>query len=215
MSKEAIYEKFSQAVINGDEELAEKTAHEAVEAKLDASEAIVEGLSKGMATVGELFENQEYFLAEVILAADAFQAGVKILKPHIKVDADAPKYKAIIATVQGDTHDIGKNIVGIMLGAAGFDVIDLGRDVPPKVVVERVKQEGKALVGLSALMTTSMVSIRKTLELLRAEGVRDQAKVIIGGASVSQRFADEIGADGYSVDGPSAVRLARRLVENF
>ncbi|PAW79956.1 MAG: cobalamin-binding protein [Verrucomicrobia bacterium Tous-C9LFEB] len=212
MSKELILKKFTDAVVNGDEDLAVEAANEAIASNLDATEAIVDGLSKGMGIVGEYFESQEYFLPEVIVASEAFKAGVKILQPHIKVQQGTKPSKIVIGTVQGDTHDIGKNIVGIMLGAAGFEVIDVGRDVSPKAFVDKVKETNADLLGLSALMTTSMVNMKKVLALLNEEGVRGQVKVMIGGAAISQRYADEIGADGYSVDAVAAVRLAQKLV---
>lgn len=212
MSKELILQKFTDAVVNGDEDLAIEAAHEAIDTKLDATEAIVDGLSKGMAIVGEYFESQEYFLPEVIVASEAFKAGVKILQPHIKIEQGSKRSKVVIGTVQGDTHDIGKNIVAIMLGAAGFEIIDVGRDVTPKTFVDKVKETNADIVALSALMTTSMVNMRKVLALLIEEGVRDKVKVMIGGAAISQRYSDEIGADGYSVDAVAAVRLAQKLV---
>jgi len=212
MSKE-IFKKLQEAVIEGEEDVAVAAAKEAVAAGVDASEAIVEGLAKGMETVGRYFEEQRYFLTEVILSSYAFQAGVKVLKSHIKVEAESPGI-LVLGTVLGDTHDIGKNIVGIMFGAAGYEVHDLGRDVAPEAFVQKVRETKANILGLSALMTTSMDSMKSVIKLLKDEGLRDSVKVIIGGAPVSNRYAQQIGADGYATNAVHAIRVAKDLLEN-
>ncbi len=211
MSEQQILEQLAQAVIDGDEDLADSVAQQAIAAGLDAGVAIVDGLAKGMEVVGRYFEEQEYFLPEVVMASLAFQNGVKILKPHLPTQVAQPGV-VVIGTVQGDTHDIGKNLVGIMLEAAGFEVHDAGRDVPPEVFTAKVRETQANLLGLSALMTTSMVGMKAVVDLLKQEGLRDNVKIMIGGAPVSERYAQDIGADGYSTDAVSAVRLAKRLL---
>jgi corrinoid protein of di/trimethylamine methyltransferase len=209
--KEEIFTQLSDAVVEGDEDLAISAAKRILEEGFDPTEAIMIGLAGGMAIVGEYYENQRYFLTEVIISAEAFNAGVGVLLPHLKNDVDSPGV-AVIGTVLGDTHDIGKNIVGIMLGAAGFVVHDAGRDVSPADFIAKVKETQADILGLSALMTSSMVNMKKVVDLLVTEGIRDEVKVIIGGAPVSQRYANEIGADGYSADAVAAVRLAKSLL---
>lgn len=212
MSNQKIFEKLAKAVVNGNEDEAVAAANEAIEAKLDATEAIIGGLAKGMEIVGHYYEAQKYFLPEVILGSLALNAAVKVLKPHIKVEAESPG-RVVLGTVQGDTHDIGKNIVGIMLGAAGYEVHDAGRDVPPEVFAGKVRETKADILGLSALMTTSMANMRLVIDLLDKEGIRDSVKVLVGGAPVSQRFAENIGADGYAANAVSAVRVARELLQ--
>lgn len=211
MSKRIILDRLAKAVINGSEEEAAKTAEEAIEVGLDATESIVDGLAKGMEIVGHYYEQQKYFLPEVILASHALNAGVAVLKPHIKTEAKSPGV-VVLGTVFGDTHDIGKNVVGIMFGAAGYEVHDAGRDVAAEVFVKKVKETNADILGLSALMTTSMINMKPVIELLEKEGLREKVKVLVGGAPVSSRFAKEIGSDGYAVDAVSAVRVAKELL---
>jgi corrinoid protein of di/trimethylamine methyltransferase len=213
VSKEEILSRLSKAVVDGDEDLADEAAKDAVITELDASEAIIDGLAHGMAIVGDYFEKQQYFLTEVVVASLAFKAGVAVLKPHIKTVLADGTAAVVIGTVQGDTHDIGKNIVGIMLEAAGFEVHDAGRDVSPESFVEKVRETKALVLGLSALMTSSMVSMKKVIELLVKEGLRDKVKIIIGGAPVSARYAREIGADAYSHDAVDAVRVVKQLLD--
>lgn len=211
MPEQDILGQLSRAVVEGEEEEAAAAAQRALESGIDAGVAIVDGLAKGMEIVGRYFESQRYFLPEVVLASLAFEAGVKVLKPHLKATAAQPGV-VVLGTVQGDTHDIGKNLVGIMLGAAGFEVHDAGRDVPPEAFAAKVRETKADILGLSALMTTSMAGMRAVVELLKKEGLRDQVKIMIGGAPVSERYAKEIGADAYSADAVSAVRLAKSLL---
>jgi dimethylamine corrinoid protein len=211
MAEREILNQLAQAVIDGEEEAAGAIARKAVEAGIDASTAIVDGLAKGMETVGRYFESQRYFLPEVVMASLAFQEGVKVLEPHLTAASERTGV-VVIGTVQGDTHDIGKNLVGIMLGAAGFEVHDAGRDVPPETFAAKIKETKADILGLSALMTTSMAGMKTVIDLLEKEGLRDQVKIMIGGAPVSERYAKEIGADAYSVDAISAVRLAKSLL---
>jgi dimethylamine corrinoid protein len=204
-------EKLAAAVVAGSEEQAVAASREAIDRNLDATEAIIRGLAGGMEIVGQYYESQKYFLTEVVMASTALNAGVAVLKPHIKVEAES-RGSVVLGTVQGDTHDIGKRIVAIMLGAAGYEIHDAGRDVPPERFIELVKETGADVLGLSALMTTSMVNMKTVIEVLSAEGLRDSVKVVVGGAPISRRFAKEIGADGYAANAHQAIKVVDELL---
>lgn len=211
-NKEVLFKKLADSVVDMDEELAVAISNEVIEHNYDAFEAIDKGLSAGMEKAGKLFEEEEYFIPELLMCSEAMYAGLDILKPHIKVDKSEVKLKVIIGVVEGDTHDIGKNLVKIMLETSGFDVIDLGRDVPPSIFVERAKEEKASIIALSTLMTTTMDAMAEVIRILEKENIREKFKIMIGGGPISQGFADKIGADGYSVNAAEAVRLARKLV---
>ena len=211
-NKEVLFKKLADSVVDMDEELAVAISEEVIAQNYDAFEAIDKGLSKGMEKAGELFEEEEYFIPELLMCSDAMYAGLDILKPHIKADKSEVKHKVIIGVVEGDTHDIGKNLVKIMLETSGFDVIDLGRDVPPSIFVERAKEEKASIIALSTLMTTTMDNMAEVIRILDKENIREKFRIMIGGGPISQGFADKIGADGYSVNAADAVRLARKLV---
>ena len=167
-------------------------------------------LIPGIMEVGEKYERKEYFLPQLLLSAETMQTGFELLKPMLTDDENAEAQpKIIMATVEGDIHDIGKNIVCLMLRNHGFTVLDLGKDVPAEVIVDTAKKEGAPLIGLSALMTTTMIRMEEVVNLAKEKGV--QARIIIGGAVVSQAYADRIGADGYAADAVAAVRLAKQL----
>jgi len=210
--KEILFKKLAGSVVDMDEELAISISKEVVAQKYDAFEAIDKGLSKGMEKAGELFEEEEYFIPELLMCSDAMYAGLDILQPHIKVDKSEVKVKIVIGVVEGDTHDIGKNLVKIMLETSGFNVIDLGRDVPPSIFVERAKEEKANVIAISTLMTTTMDGMAEVIRILDKQNIRENFKIMIGGGPISQGFADKIGADGYSVNAAEAVRLARKLV---
>lgn len=210
-NKEKLFGKLSDAVVNMEEEEAITLSMEVVAEKLDAYEAIDQGLSNGMERAGKLFEEEDYFIPELLMCSDAMYAGLDILKPHIKRDEQGEKHIVVIGVVEGDTHDIGKNLVKIMLETAGFDVLDLGRDIPPQNFVDKAKEVNAGIIALSTLMTTTMEGMAEVIRILKQENIRDRFKVIIGGGPISQSFADKIGADGYSVNAADAVRLARRL----
>ncbi|GIM30152.1 dimethylamine corrinoid protein [Clostridium polyendosporum] len=211
-SEQELYSNLSQAVVDMDEDLVIELSNQVVEEKHDAYEAIDKGLSDGMERAGQLFEEEEYFIPELLMCSDAMYAGMEVLKPNIKVDNHTEKHKVVIGVVEGDTHDIGKNLVKIMLETSGFDVVDLGRDVPPITFVEEAINNKADIIALSTLMTTTMDGMDKVIKILNELGVRDKFKVMIGGGPISQSFADKIGADGYSVNAAEAVRLARNLV---
>lgn len=175
-------------------------------------EIITKYLIPAMAEVGDRFERNEFYVPELLIAARAMQGALNILKPLLADTDLKPVGRVVIGTVKGDLHDIGKNLVSMMLQGAGFEIIDLGVDVPPDKFVEVVRGGEVQVVALSALLTTTMPSMKTTIEALKAAGLRDRVKVIIGGAPVTQRYADEIGADGYAPDANSAVRKAKALL---
>ena len=185
----------------------------ALDAGIDPKTILNEAMSKGMSEVGQLFEDWEFFVPEMLVAARAMASGMEILKPRL-IQADVKSAgKVIIGTVQGDLHDIGKNLVGMMLEGAAFEVVDLGADVSPEKFVEAVKENGAQIVALSALLTTTMPSMKATIEALETAGLRDKVKVMVGGAPLSDQYAKEIHADGYSPDANRAVALAKSLID--
>jgi corrinoid protein of di/trimethylamine methyltransferase len=210
--KEHLLKELADAVVDMDEEKAVAAANQVVEKNYDAYEAIEKGLSAGMERAGQLFEDEEYFIPELLICSDAMYAGVEILRPHIRKEDAAEKLRVVIGVIEGDTHDIGKNLVKIMLEASGFDVTDLGRDIPPSRFVESAKEINASIIALSTLMTTTMDGMGKVIQNLKEEGIRERFKVIVGGGPISQRFADRIGADGYAVNAAEAAKLAKRLM---
>ena len=205
-------EKVYQAVMEGDAGEAASQVEAALAAGVPAGEILNKGCIAAMAEVGELFEEGEMFVPEMLIAARAMQAGMNILKPHLGEGEVISAGKVIIGTVAGDLHDIGKNLVGMMLEGAGFEVIDLGTDATAEDFVAAVQANSPDMIGMSALLTTTMPSMTKTIEALTEAGLRDQVKVIIGGAPVTQQSAEKIGADGYAPDASSASRKAKELL---
>ncbi len=205
---EAIY----NAVLEGDAAGAKAGVTAALNASIAPETILKEGLIAAMGEVGRLFEENEYFVPEMLVAARAMQAGLTLLKPHLAAGGAVSTGKVIIGTVKGDLHDIGKNLVAMMLEGAGFEVVDLGTDVAPERFVKAVMEHKPQVIGMSALLTTTMPSMGTTVKALQEAGVREQVKVMIGGAPVTEAFARQIGADGYSTDASSAVRLAKLLV---
>ncbi len=178
----------------------------ALEQNIPADQIIMQGLTAGMEVVGEKFSAKEYYIPDMLASAEAVGAAMDILKPHLEASNIETKGKFAIVTVKGDIHDIGKNIVAILLKGAGYDVHDLGIDIPTDKIVEFVKNEKPNYLGLSALLTTTMVAMGEVVDALKAAGLRDQVKVLIGGAAVSEDYAKEIGADFYCLDGFDAVK---------
>lgn len=207
--------KIFDAVVNGDIQETQNGVNEALAANLPAEQILNGALIPAMTEVGCLFEAQEFYVPEMLLSARAMQSGLKILKPLLASQADSAggqAYpKAAFGTVKGDLHDIGKNLVIMMLEGAGFQVTDLGVDVPPEKFVNAVN-DGAQIIGLSAMLTTTMLNMRATIDTLTEAGVRDKVKVIVGGAPLTQSFAESIGADGFAKDASSAVRKARELI---
>jgi dimethylamine corrinoid protein len=212
-TQQEFYEKLASAVNDLDEDQTAALAHEAVEKGYDAWETIEQGLVAGVDRAGKLFDEEVYFIPELLIAADAMYAGLDILKPHVKRSGEDHKAKVVIGVIQGDTHDIGKNLVRLMLDVGGFEVIDLGRDVPPRTFVDRAKEVGADVIAIGTLMTTTMEGMAEVIRILNEEGVRDEFIVIIGGAPISQSYADKIGADGYGAKASHAVYLAKQLLE--
>ncbi len=210
--KEAVLKDLADAVIQMDEEGAVRLAKEALAAGIDAYEAVTEGLSKGMSVVSDLYDREEYFVPEILLCSDAMYAGIEVLKPHIKAESVGERAGIVIGVVDGDIHDIGKNIVKIMLESAGFDVHDLGRSVPIEKFVDQAEELGARVIAISTLMSTTMEGMRKVVDLLRERGLRDRYKVMIGGCPCSPAFAEDIGADAFGANASEAVSIARKLV---
>ena len=212
--KEDIIQGLSDSVFEMEEEKAAQFAGQAVEEGIDAFEAIDRGLSHGMRRAGDEFENGSYFIPELLLCSDALNAGVNVLKPHIQVnEADGGKTKIVIGVIEGDTHDIGKNLVKTLIEAGGFEIYDIGRDVPPQKFVDTALEKNAVVIAISTLMTTTMTGMQQVIDILNENGVRGNFKVIIGGGPISQSYANRIGADGYSPNAMEAVRLIKGLVK--
>jgi corrinoid protein of di/trimethylamine methyltransferase len=208
-----LYERLSAAVLELDEDRAKELSQEAVDKGFDAWDTIERGLLDGVNRAGKLFDEEEYFVPELLIAADAMYAGLDILRPHIRRKTPDHKRKVVIGVVQGDTHDIGKNLVRILLEVSGFEVHDLGRDVPPRKFVDQALSVDADVIALSTLMTTTMERMRDVVQILKKEKIRDRFKVIVGGSPLSQAFSDRIGADGYSPKAGHAVLLVKRLLK--
>ena len=200
-----------QNVIDGQAAEAEAGVKAALEAGIPADSILNQSLIAAMNEVGRRFENGDFFVPEMLIAARAMQAGLKLLKPRLMEANVKSAGKVAIGTVKGDLHDIGKNLVAMMLEGTGFEVRDLGVDVPPEAFV-KAAQDGAQVIGMSALLTTTMNKMEDTIEALRAAGLRGKVKVLIGGAPVTQDFANRIGADAFAPDASSAARIARQLV---
>jgi corrinoid protein of di/trimethylamine methyltransferase len=213
MKKEELYAKMAKAVIEGNKSEAENLAREAVKAKLDLTEVIEEGYIPGIQKVGELWEKGDYFLPELISGGECMKAAMVILQPELdkaKIKTKS-KGKVVIGTVEGDIHDIGKNLVASMLSANGFDVIDLGADVKLEKFIDKAEETKADFICLSALLTTTMLGQKKAIELLKQKNLYGKYKVLVGGAPANQKWAEEIGADGYAENAMLAVKLAARL----
>jgi corrinoid protein of di/trimethylamine methyltransferase len=200
-----------KAVIEGDAAVAVTATRKALDEGVLPLELISQGIGPAMAEVGKLFEEGEYFVPELLMAARATKDIFVILRPMLAQSGAKPTGHVVLGTVQGDLHDIGKNLVAAMLEGGGFEVTDLGVDVPPEDFIAAVKKKPVQIVGLSALLTTTMPAMKKTIEAFRAAGIREQVKIMVGGAPITQIYADAIGADGYGESAASSVDLARRL----
>jgi len=204
-------EAMSAALQKGDRETVTTLVTEALDEGVSPKRILEEGLIAGMSIIGEKFKNNEVYVPEVLIAARAMHGGLEILEPKLVETGVEPAGRIVLGTVKGDLHDIGKNLVGMMLKGGGFQVLDLGTDVEAQKFVETVKASGKCVVALSALLTTTMPQMAEVIEALKEAGL-GEAKVMIGGAPVTQNYADEIGADGYAPDAASAVDTARSLL---
>ncbi len=209
---ENITHEIYHCIVDGDHKGSAELVQQALDQGLDPSMILNEALIAAMGEVGKLFEEGEYFVPEMLVSARAMQNGLNVLKPAL-VKADVkPVGKVAVGTVQGDLHDIGKNLVCMMLEGAAFEIVDLGKDVSPQTFVDAVRDQGVQIVALSALLTTTMSNMQTTIELLKSTGLRDKVKVMVGGAPVTQQYADYIGADGYAQDASKAVTLAKTLL---
>ncbi|MDD5367965.1 MAG: corrinoid protein [Anaerolineaceae bacterium] len=199
-------------ILNGENKNTPHLVQSALDSGYDAEVLLNEGMIAAMKEVGRLFEEGEYYIPEMLIAARAMQAGLAVLKPRL-VEANVKSSgKVAIGTVKGDLHDIGKNLVSMMLEGAAFEIVDLGVDVPPEKFVEAAKTSGASIIAMSALLTTTMGNMKATIEALKVAGLRDKVKIIIGGAPISQQYANEIGADGYAPDASKSVALAKSLI---
>jgi 5-methyltetrahydrofolate--homocysteine methyltransferase len=208
----ADYAALKQAVIDGKMAQVKQLTQAAIDEGRPAQEVLDQGLIPAMDTVGEKFSCHEFYIPEMLIAARAMQAGLGLLKPLLAAAGGKPRGKVVIGTVRGDLHDIGKNLVGMMLQGGGFEVIDLGADVKPEKFVEAVKTSSPDFVMMSALLTTTMLAMKETVEQLKTAGLRGKVRVAVGGAPVTQRFCEEIGADFYSANATGAVTKAKELL---
>ncbi|RKY87747.1 cobalamin-binding protein [candidate division KSB1 bacterium] len=208
-----ILEKLSENLISGQDKIVEKLVQKALNENISANEILQKGLIKGMDVVGEKFKNNEFYIPEVLIAARAMKAGMTLLKPSLVKTGVKPVGKMVIGTIKGDLHDIGKNLVAMMMEGAGFEIYDLTVDVSPEKFIEKVKETNAKLIGMSALLTTTMVNMKATIDALKENNLREKVKVIIGGAPVTQEFADEIGADAFAPDAASAVEKVKELIK--
>ncbi|MEM3586180.1 MAG: corrinoid protein [Candidatus Jordarchaeaceae archaeon] len=214
---EELRQRMVKAILEIDEEETLRLTRKALEEKIPI-EKIIDGLSEGLREMGALFEKGEKFIPELVIAAEFVNKAFKILEPHISKKEEERagsqgRVKVVIATVKGDIHDLGKNLVATMLSAAGFQVIDLGKDVDAKTIVSKVKEINAQVVGLSALLTTTMVHQEEVIKLLVKEGLREKVKVIIGGAPATQSWAEKIGADAYAENAMEAVRKLKEILD--
>ena len=212
MERDELFKQISDNVVEMEEDIVEELCEKSLEMEIDPAETINKGLIDGMDRVGVLYEDGEYFLPEVLTASYALNVGIDVLRPHIKQEESQKKIKAVIGVVEGDTQDIGKNLVKIMSESGGFEVYDLGRDVPLDEFVKTAEEKECDFICMSTLMTTTMPGMKTVIDKLKEKNIRDKYKVMIGGGPISQKFADEIGADAYTVDAASCVKKMKELM---
>lgn len=210
--QDEILKSIGNALARGDRSGVAKLTKEALDKGLDVKTILEDGLIASMNAIGEKFKANEIFIPEVLIAAKAMHAGIAVLEPHFVDCGIKPTGKVVIGTVKGDLHDIGKNIVSMMLKGARFEIVDLGIDVPPGKFIEIVQTNSPDIIAMSSLLTTSMGAMKETIKLLKESGLRDKVKIIVGGAPVTQDFADSIGADSYAKDAATAVDKAKELL---
>jgi dimethylamine corrinoid protein len=212
VDREAILQGLKDAVIEMDEDRARELAEQALAQGMDAYDTIMGGPAPGMAVVSEKYDNEEYFVPEILLCADAMYAALEVLRPHLNTETMPHQGKVVIGVVAGDIHDIGKNIVRMMLEGAGLEVHDLGRDVPVTQFADEAERVGADIIAMSTLMSTTMEGMRQVVQELERRGTRNRFKIIIGGGPLSTAFAEKIGADAYGRDAAAAVRLVQSLL---
>jgi trimethylamine corrinoid protein len=215
MSNEELLAKMGKAVIEGDKNETEALAREALEKNMDLNEVVEKGYVPGIQKVGDLWEKGEYFLPELITSAECMKAAMNILQPEMEKAQiqTQPKGKVVIGTVEGDIHDIGKNLVSSMLSANGFEVHDLGADVKLEQFIQKAEETNANFICLSALLTTTMLGQKRVVEILKEKGLSDRIKILVGGAPVNQKWADDIGADGYGENAMVAVKVAQQIIK--
>ncbi|MDD6636882.1 MAG: corrinoid protein, partial [Coriobacteriaceae bacterium] len=212
-TKEELIARLAECVLEMEDEEVVDVANEYIEAGYEAYDGIMEGLVAGMNKASDLYDAEEYFVTDVLLCSDAMYAGLDVLRPHLPaVENTGDVRKAVIGVVEGDTHDIGKNLVKIMMDTAGFEMHDLGRDVPLAQFVDKAEEVGADIIAMSTLMTTTMPGMREVVSMLEERGIRSKYKVMVGGSPISQKFCDEIGADIYTSNAVEAVKAAKAAV---
>ena len=204
--------QLHDAVLSGDAKGAKALTEQALNDGMDALQLVNDSMVPAMDEVGRRFECNEYFVPELLLSARAMKASLELIRPRLVASGVEPVGRVAIGTVKGDLHDIGKNLVAAMLEGGGFEVIDLGVNVAPEKFIEAVREKKANVIAMSALLTTTMPSMKTTIDAISAAGLRQQVKILIGGAPITQKFSDEIGADGYSDNAPGAVSLAKRAL---
>ena len=211
-TKEELLQKMSDMVFEMEDEEIADVCEEYIEAGNDPLDGILHGLVDGMNRASDMYDQEEYFVTDLLLCSDAMYAGLDVLRPHLPEDASmGEQKKAVIGVVEGDTHDIGKHLVKIMMETAGFEMYDLGRDVPLDSFVEKAKEVDADLIMMSTLMTTTMPGMKEVIQKLKDQGIRDSVKVMVGGSPISMKYAEDIGADGYSRNAVEAVEVAKKL----
>jgi corrinoid protein of di/trimethylamine methyltransferase len=209
VDKSAILHRLRNAIVKFDIDEVKEICNEALQQGIPAYEIVIEGMAKGMEVVGEKYECGDFFLSELIMAGETMKEGMKILEPHLKAGNGISKGKVVIGTVEGDLHDIGKNIAATLLKASGFDVIDLGADVSPSKFLQQLQDSKAEILGMSALLSTTMVKMADTVDAITRAGIREKVKVIIGGAPVNAAYATEIGADAAAKDAVDGVAICK------
>jgi len=205
-------QKLHEAIVAGDAQTARAVTEEALAQKADPMVLVQDYMAPAMAEVGRKFECHDYFVPELLLSARAMKSAMELIRPLLVAQGSKPVGKVVIGTVKGDLHDIGKNLVAAMLEGGGFEVYDLGVNVSPEQFMEKVKEQDAQIVAMSALLTTTMLAMKSTVEAFKAAGLRERIKVLVGGAPITQRYADEIGADGYGTNAVEAVTLAKQAL---
>ncbi len=211
MDKEALFKDISDALVEMEEETVVEICEKTLEENIPAYETITGALIPGMDRVSRLYEEEEYFLPEVLICSDCMNAGLDVVKPHLDKSSMGAPIKVVVGVVQGDTHDIGKNLVRILMEASGMEVYDLGRDVELNRFIDKAEEVGADLIGMSTLMTTTMDGMKTVIDRLKEKNIRDKYKVLIGGGPISQHFADVIGADLYTKDASEAVKRVKEI----